>query len=126
MRVVDTSAWIEFLLDSPLGQKFSANMCNPTEFIVPTIGQFVLAKWLTREVGEDAWQAVLADMTQCLIVELDTSIALRAVELARSCRLATADAIIYATALAQDAELLTCDAHFKDLPGVIYFAKVRQ
>ena len=25
-----------------------------------------------------------------------------------------------------DAELLTCDAHFKDLPGVLYFAKVAE
>jgi predicted nucleic acid-binding protein len=126
MRVVDTSAWIEFLIDSPLGQKFSAHMLDPAEIIVPTIVQFELAKWLTREVGEDAWQAVLADMTQCLVVDLDTSIALRAAEVARSSRLATADAVIYATALAQEAQLVTCDAHFKDLPGVIYFAKVRQ
>jgi uncharacterized protein len=81
---------------------------------------------LTREIGDDALEAVLADMTQCQVVNLDTSIALRAAETARSHRLATADAIIYATALAHDVELLTCDAHFKDLPGVLYFAKVRQ
>ncbi len=33
---------------------------------------------------------------------------------------ATADAIIYATAQESNAELLTCDAHFEGLPGVIY------
>jgi predicted nucleic acid-binding protein len=124
MRVVDTSAWIEFLIDSPLGQRFSAHMLDPAEIIVPTIVQLELAKWLAREVGEDEREAVLADMTQCLVVDLDTSIALRAAEISRERRLATADAIVYATALAHDAELLTSDSHFKDLPDVIYFATV--
>ena len=34
-----------------------------------------------------------------------------------------ADAIIYATARAQGADLLTCDRHFEGLPGVRFFAK---
>ena len=34
-----------------------------------------------------------------------------------------ADAIIYATALDAGADLLTCDAHFADLPNVVYVAK---
>lgn len=38
-------------------------------------------------------------------------------------KLATADAIVYATARNQGAELLTCDAHFKGLPDVALFAK---
>ena len=37
--------------------------------------------------------------------------------------LATADAIVYATAVKHGAELLTCDAHFKDLPGVVLLPK---
>jgi len=44
-------------------------------------------------------------------------------EAARVCaahKLATADAIIYATARNNNAELLTCDAHFKALEGVNY------
>ncbi len=36
---------------------------------------------------------------------------------------ATADAIVYATALAHGAELLTCDAHFEGLANVIYIRK---
>ncbi|MCK9511361.1 MAG: PIN domain-containing protein [Pigmentiphaga sp.] len=41
----------------------------------------------------------------------------------REHKLATADAIVYATARHQGAELLTCDAHFADLPNVALFAK---
>ena len=34
-----------------------------------------------------------------------------------------ADAIIYATPMNAGADFLTCDAHFANLPGVVYFAK---
>jgi len=37
---------------------------------------------------------------------------------------ATADAIVYATARHESAELLTCDAHFEKLPGVAFFPKL--
>ncbi|HEU0229912.1 MAG TPA: PIN domain-containing protein [Burkholderiaceae bacterium] len=38
-------------------------------------------------------------------------------------KLATADAVVYATARHLRAELLTCDAHFEKLPGVALHAK---
>jgi predicted nucleic acid-binding protein len=41
----------------------------------------------------------------------------------RAHKLATADAIVYATARHQRAELLTCDAHFEGLPEVALFPK---
>jgi uncharacterized protein len=57
------------------------------------------------------------------VVPLDTAIALSAAEAYAHNGLATADAIIYATARAYDADLLTCDRHFAHLPGVQLFAK---
>jgi predicted nucleic acid-binding protein len=56
---------------------------------------------------------------------LDTTIALLAADLHREHKLATADAIVYATALHVGAELLTCDAHFDGLPDVAVFPKRR-
>jgi predicted nucleic acid-binding protein len=46
-------------------------------------------------------------------------IALLAADLHREHKLATADAIVCATALNQAAELLTCDGHFEGLPQVL-------
>jgi hypothetical protein len=34
-----------------------------------------------------------------------------------------ADAIVYATALARDADLLTCDCDYENLPGVRFVPK---
>lgn len=118
MRVVDTSAWIEYLTGSALGQTVAAELPDRAQWLVPTIVQLELAKWLTREVGEDKADRVIAFTETCVVADLDTPIALSAAELSARHKLATADAIVYATALAHDAVLLTCDRHFEDLPRV--------
>ena len=90
---------------------------------MPTIVQLELSKWLVREVGEEQADQVIAYTQKCVVVPLDTVIALLAADLHREYKLATADAIVYATARRQGATLLTCDAHFEGLPGVALFAK---
>ncbi|THF61657.1 type II toxin-antitoxin system VapC family toxin [Pseudothauera rhizosphaerae] len=122
-RVVDTSAWIEWLTGSALGRTLGGQFPDKPRLIVPTIVQLELSKWLVRELGEDRADQVIAYTQKCVVVPLDTAIALRAADLHRARRLATADAIVYATALRGGAELLTCDAHFEGLPGVVLFTK---
>ena len=118
MRVIDTSAWIECLIGSPLGATLAGELPDRGDWLVPTMVQLELAKWLTREVGEDKADQVIAFTETCIIADLDTAIALSAAELSARHKLATADAVIYATALAHGADLLTCDRHFDGLPGV--------
>lgn len=122
-RVVDTSAWIEWLTDSPLRAKLMREIPDRLQCVVPTMVQLELAKWLARESGEDQVDQVIAYTQKCLVAPLDTGIALRAVELHRQFKLATADAVVYATAQEWGAELLTCDAHFEGLPSVIFIKK---
>lgn len=123
LRLVDTSAWIEWLIGSALGRKLGKQFPDKTQCIVPTIVQLELSKWLVRELGEEQADQVIAYTQKCVVVPLDTTIALFAADLHREHRLATADAIVYATARHQGAELLTCDAHFKGLPDVALFTK---
>ena len=85
--------------------------------------QLELAKWLTREVREDKADRVIAFTETCVVADLDTTTALSAADLCARHRLATADAIVYATALAHGADLLTCDRHFERLPGVRFIPK---
>jgi predicted nucleic acid-binding protein len=61
--------------------------------------------------------------SECVVTTLDTAIALLAAQLNKDHKLATADAIVYATALNKGATLLTCDAHFEHLPHVVYLSK---
>ena len=123
MRVVDTSAWIEWLIGGALGKRVGQEFPAQSEWVVPTIVQLELSKWLLREADESRADSVIAYTRKCVIVPLDTSVALLAADLHYTHKLATADAIVYATAQASGADLLTCDAHFAQLPGCVYFRK---
>ena len=125
MVLVDTSAWIEWLIGSPTGDLVAEHLPDQSDWLVPTIVQLELTKWLTREMDEDKADQIVAFTQVCQVVPLDTEIALAAAELCRTHRLATADAIILATARARTASLVTCDAHFETVPGVIYLAKIK-
>lgn len=123
MRVVDTSIWIEWLIGGALKKTLVKEFPDKAACVVPTIVQLELAKWVTREVGEEQADQVIAFTQKCVIAPLDTRIALAAAELHRQYKLATADAVVYATAQEYGADLLTCDAHFEKLPGVVFIRK---
>ena len=125
MILVDTSAWIEWLIDSATGAKVAEHLPEQADWLVPTMVQLELAKWLTREVGEDKADQVIAFTQVCVVVPLDTEIALSAAEACHEHKLATADAIIFASARAQGSKLLTCDGHFEGLPGVTLIEKIK-
>jgi predicted nucleic acid-binding protein len=123
MRVVDSSAWIEWLLASPTGHKVKASLPRRDQWLVPTIIQLELAKWAYRALDGSKADKVIAFSEKCVVVALDTDLALAAAALCRQHKLATADAIVYATAQAHGADVLTCDADFAALAGVRYIAK---
>lgn len=123
MRVVDSSAWVEWLLASPTGHDVKAVLPRRDRWLTPTIIQLELAKWAYRTLTQEKANEVIAFSQKCVVIPLDTDIALAAGALCREHKLATADAIVYATALAHDADVLTCDAHFQTLPHVAYIAK---
>jgi len=125
-RVVDTSAWIEWLTGSLLGKKLIKEFPDKAHCVVPTIVQLELSKWLVREVGEEQADQVIAYTQKCLVVPLDTAIALLAADLHRQYGLGATDAMVYATAQRQGAELLTCDGHLKGLPGAVLFSKAER
>ncbi|MEQ7155752.1 type II toxin-antitoxin system VapC family toxin [Brevundimonas aurifodinae] len=122
MRLVDTSAWIEFLLGTPTGARVRPAMPTVEEWLAPTMVQLELTKWLMRNRSE-LLEPTIALSRICVVAPMTMRIALIAAEICVKHKLATADAVIYATAQEHGAELLTCDAHFRDLPGVILVEK---
>ncbi len=85
--------------------------------------QYELARWLTREMSAAEAASTIAFSTELVVRFLDTEVATKAVDYANRYGLAIADSNIYATAIDTGADLLTCDAHFAELPQVVYFAK---
>lgn len=120
---MDTCGWIEWLTDGVLAEDFRPWLEAVESLLVPTSLQFELYKWVCREQDEALALEVVALTEQGRVVPLTTSLALFAADMARLHGLAFADAIIYATARQEDATLVTSDAHFEGLPGVVYLAK---
>jgi len=123
MFLVDTCGWIEWMMDAPLAKSYARYLKATGMLIIPTLVQHELYKWLCREVDQATALSAIAATQTARVVALDTSLALEAAEAAREFKLATADAIIYATAYQHNATLVTGDAHFAGLPQVKYFQK---
>lgn len=80
MRVIDSSAWIEWLTKSAAGTRLQAGIPERDQCIVPTIVQLELSKWLSREKDEEAVDSFIAYTATCMVVSLDTTLARRAAE----------------------------------------------
>ena len=74
-----------------------------------------------EEFEELARDATLVPVYRELLFDTDTAVL--AAQFNRDHKLATADAVIYATARRCGARLLTCDAHFAGLPDVTLYRK---
>lgn len=87
--------------------------------------QLEVSKWLQRERSSDDIGDFVSFTTMLQVVPLDTDIAVSAAAACIEHKLATADAIIFATAQAYNATLLTCDSHFTGLPNTIVLPNKR-
>ena len=128
MKLPDTCIWIEALAGTATGQRYYPLLRQTSTLVVPTLVQYELRRWCLRALrnglAEDLADKAIAATRAARIIALDEPTALYAAELAQLHGLASADALIYASALREQAELVTCDAHFKGLPGVNYQAKL--
>jgi predicted nucleic acid-binding protein len=118
-NVVDSSAWLEYLGDTPRAKTFAAAIEDTENLVVPAICIFEVFRKVRRERGESAALVVAAAMQAGLVEPVDLALVLQATRL----ELPLADSLIYATAERHEATLWTQDEHFKDLPGVKYFPK---
>ncbi len=122
-HLVDTCSWIEWLTNGVLADKYEPYMLDVEAIIVPTSVQFELYKWAYRVKGKQLALEAIALTEQGQVLALTTSITLLAADLSALHKLSFADAIIYASAQNETAELITSDDHFKGLAGVTYFKK---
>jgi predicted nucleic acid-binding protein len=124
--VLDSSAWIEYILDRPNASQYAKALHGPADrIIVPTVCIFEVYRSIERIVSVKEALAVTMSMQTFTVDTLSTNRAREAATISRAHGLSTADAIIYATTLAYGAELFTQDADFMKLPSVRYFKHVR-
>jgi toxin FitB len=117
--VLDSSCWLEHFAGTPRAGLFAPVLQSPSLLVVPVLTIYEVVKKLSREAGGEVASQALSLMRQGELVALGLDLSLQATRHA----LPLADSLIYATALAFDAELWTQDAQFDGLPSVRYFDK---
>jgi predicted nucleic acid-binding protein len=116
--LVDSSGWLEYITGDDKAEAFGPYLQGGFHIILPTIVVYEVVKILLLRSREAEADLFLSEALRHQVVELTSTIALSAASSKVGHRLPKADALIYATARAYQAELITSDAHFSGLPGV--------
>ncbi len=124
--VIDSYAWIEYFTGSILGEQIKSLIESSDEKITPTICLAeVYAKTLKVESQELAEKQRAFIKEKSSLAFLDESIAVESARLNVRMKKEVdgwglADSIVYATAIAKKADVVTGDEHFKKLKNVLF------
>ena len=119
LYLVDSSGWLEYLSEDSKAPAFGHYLEAEASVVVPSLVIFEVYKHLARQRGKSLADRFLSQALQCRVVPLDEMISLAAANASLEHRLGMADAIVYATARACQAQLVTANTRFRGLPGVI-------
>jgi len=126
MNIIDSSCWIEYFHNTPIGGAVLPVVEHPRELLVPSIVLYEVCKYLlSKTIGENI-TAFIRMMHKGQVIVLDSGLSISAANVGLKYRLAMADSIIYATAIRHNAIIWTADKHFDGLPNVRYFDKTQQ
>lgn len=120
IKVVDSSGWLHYFMNGPLAERYAHLLSDHPSIVTPTIVVYEVYRRLKQKLGQEIASTCVADLERTQVVDLNSSIALLAAGLSLKYKLATADALVYATASTYHLKLVTSDADFKDLPNVEY------
>lgn len=121
MKLLDTSAWIEFFKGSVLGEKVK-RILKEEQAYTSAITLAEVSRWVQENRG-DVGFAIGQIRENSIIIPLEEPILIesgvRYVELrATKKKISMIDVIIYVTAIRHGLELITKDPDFKGLPAV--------
>jgi toxin FitB len=116
--LVDSSGWLEYITGDEKADAFGKILQSDAQVLVPTIVLYEVFKILLLRASRTDAEIFLSEALRRSVMDLTETIALAAASHSVARKLPMADAIIYATAQAHRAELVTSDAHFTGLPGV--------
>ncbi len=119
MTVVDSSAWIAFLTDQPVASKLEKFVEAPSKLIVPTLVLYEVYRHLIKKIDPQESLLAVTQIQKGKVIPLNGDLSLFAAEISLQHKLGMADAVVYATALANDAPLVTLDNDFRGLKGCV-------
>jgi len=123
MNLVDSSGWLEYFANAPNAGFFAPAIEDLDHLLVSTVNLFEVFKRVLQQRGERHALSAAAEMQQGKVVELDSTLALKAARISFDLKLPLADSMVLATARAYDAVLWTQDADFRGMDKVKYVTK---
>jgi len=120
--IVDSSGWVEYMGAGPKADSFARYLDFPEYLLLPSVIVFEVYKKVSREHGKTLAENFLSQAFGFgnRLIALDLELSILAARTSLDNHLPMADAIIYATAQRHNAQLVTSDAHFSNLPGVVF------
>ncbi len=132
--VIDTYAWVEFLIGSEKGKKVKELIENADEVYTPSTVLAETARKFLREGADEktiaSWLEII--ISTSVITQIDSAIALEAakcqLELTQKAKISKLntpslfDSIVYATARMYQCKILTGDEHFKNLHETVWIS----
>lgn len=125
MILIDSSGWLEYFTEGPLASSYATYLKDPHQIVTPTLVLYEVYKIIKKQATEEEALAAITVMGKSRLIELTDTLALTAADMSLKYGLAMADAIIYATALAENAKLITSDYDLASLPGVTFLKKAK-
>ncbi len=116
--LVDSSGWLEYLTNDTKADSFASYLEGQLVVLVPTVVVYEVRKILRIRQRNTLADTFLSHALGKTVVPFDDLLAIKSAELSVHHKLSMADAIIYATARHYEAQLITSDAHFTNLPRV--------
>jgi predicted nucleic acid-binding protein len=118
--LVDSSGWLEYIAGDTKANLFSPYLRRDggRPIIVPTIVLYEVRKILLLRRAATVADRFVSEALRHTVVPISDDIALSAATISLQCALAMADSLIYAVTVKLQAELVTSDGGFKNLPRV--------
>ena len=125
MILIDSYGWIEYFANGPLAESYAAFIeeANAENTVTPTIVIYDVYKRIKSMKGEQKALEAYAQMSRTKIVELTSSLFLKAADISITLDLGMADSIVVATAKAYSAEIVTSNEHLKNVERVKFINK---
>ena len=122
MISVDSYGWVERFTDGPKASAYNRIIdgVKPEELVTSVVVLYEVYGKIKRSKGEETALEAVATLSQTKVVTVDQTLSLEAADYSLEHGLHMADALVYATARQDSAELYTSDEDLKGLAGVAF------
>jgi predicted nucleic acid-binding protein len=116
--IIDSSGWLEFITVDTKVDLFAPYFADANLILMPSIVIYEVRKVLLSRHSKTLADEFVSQALRLHVIPIDEDIALKAAAFSIQSHLTMADGLIYECAQANQAKLITSDAHFANLPNV--------